>query len=86
MEQNVVVFPNSMYPHVGPYTPYFCFGYGGIVSVLTIWPPMSDPLIVPTALPKLVSGIAQTRIVRDREEPLNEDEDCSERKRNPGML
>ncbi len=23
MEQNLIDFPNSMYPHVGPYTPYF---------------------------------------------------------------
>jgi hypothetical protein len=30
MEQNLVSFPNSMYPHVGPYTPYFGFGYEGI--------------------------------------------------------
>jgi hypothetical protein len=29
MEQNLMGFPNSMYPHVGPYTPYFGYGYGG---------------------------------------------------------
>jgi hypothetical protein len=27
MEQNVIGFPNSMYLHVGPYTPYFGFSY-----------------------------------------------------------
>jgi hypothetical protein len=27
MEQNVIGFPNSMYLHVGPYTPYFGSGY-----------------------------------------------------------
>ncbi len=44
MEPNLVGFPNSMYPHVGPYTPYFGFGYGGIKGVPTMWPPMSNPL------------------------------------------
>jgi hypothetical protein len=29
MEQNLVGFPNSMYLHVGPYTPYFGYGYRG---------------------------------------------------------
>jgi hypothetical protein len=36
MEQNLVGFPNSMYPHVGPYTPYFGFGYKGIRGVPTM--------------------------------------------------
>jgi len=36
MEQNLVGFPNSMYPYVGPYTPYFGFGYGGIGGVPTM--------------------------------------------------
>jgi hypothetical protein len=27
MEQNFVGFPSSMFPHVGPYTPYFGSGY-----------------------------------------------------------
>jgi hypothetical protein len=83
MEQNGVGFPNSMYPHVGPYTPYFGFSYGGIVSVPTMWSPMSNPLIVPMALPKLVLGIAQARIVIDHEEPLKEDEDYSKKKTQP---
>ncbi len=30
MQQNPIGFPNSMYPHVGPHTPYFGFGYKGI--------------------------------------------------------
>jgi hypothetical protein len=34
MEQHLVSFPNSMYFHVGPYTPYFGYGYEGIGSVL----------------------------------------------------
>jgi hypothetical protein len=33
IKQNLVGFPNSMYPHVGPYTPYFGFGYGGVGDV-----------------------------------------------------
>jgi hypothetical protein len=33
IEQNLVGFPNSMYPHVGPYTPYFGSGYGGVGDV-----------------------------------------------------
>jgi hypothetical protein len=59
--ENVVGFPNSMYVHVGPYTPYFCSSYGGIVTILTMWPPMFDPLIPPTTLLKLVSAIIHNR-------------------------
>jgi hypothetical protein len=44
MEQNLVGFPSSMFPHVGPYTPYFGFGYDGIGSAPTMWPLMSNPL------------------------------------------
>jgi hypothetical protein len=69
MEQNLVGFPNSMYLHVGPYTPYVGFGYGGIRGVLTMWPPMSNPLVNPMASPKLVSRIAQTEIVTNCREP-----------------
>jgi len=58
MEQNPVDFPNSIYPHVGPYTPYFGSSYEGIRSVPTMWPPMSNPLVSPTTLPKPVLGIA----------------------------
>jgi hypothetical protein len=47
IEQNPVGFPNSMYHHVGPYTPYFGSDYRGIKSVLTMWPPMFDPLVKP---------------------------------------
>ncbi len=57
MEQNLVRFPNSMYTHVGPYTPYFGSGYGGIKGVPTMWPPMLDPLANPMASPKPISGI-----------------------------
>jgi hypothetical protein len=80
MGQNVVGFPNSMHLHVGPYTPYFGYSYRGIVSVPTMWSHVSNPLIVPMALPKLVLGIAKARIVLDHEEPLNEDEDYSKKK------
>ncbi len=30
LEQNLVGFPNSMYLHVGPYTPYFVSSYRGV--------------------------------------------------------
>jgi hypothetical protein len=56
MEQNLIGFPNSMYPHVGPYTPYFCYGYEGM-SAPTMWPPMSNPLANPIVLPNPILGI-----------------------------
>jgi len=43
MEQNPIGFPNSMCPHVGPCTPYFGFGYGGIRSAHKMWLPISNP-------------------------------------------
>jgi hypothetical protein len=64
-----------MYPHVGPCTPYFDFGYGGIKSVPTMWPPISDPLINLIAPPKLVMGIAQVGIVTNCKEFSNENKD-----------
>ncbi len=73
----MVCFPNSMYPHVGPYTPYFGSSYEGIGSVPTIWPPMSNPLANPTSTPKLVLGITQDEIVTNHGEPLGEDDDFS---------
>jgi hypothetical protein len=36
IEQNSIGFPNSMYPYVGPYTPYFGSSYRGIESVPTM--------------------------------------------------
>jgi len=45
MEQNLVGFPNSMYLHVGTYTPYFGYSYKGVGGVPTMWPLMFDPLI-----------------------------------------
>jgi hypothetical protein len=45
MEQNPISFPNSMYLHVGPCTPYFGFGYGGIRSAPIMWHPISNPLV-----------------------------------------
>ncbi len=53
----MVGFPNSMYPHVGPYTPYFGYGYEGITNVPTVWPPMFNPLANPTTLPNPILGI-----------------------------
>ncbi len=64
-----------MYPHVGPCTPYFDFGYGGIKSVPTMWPPISDPLINLIAPPKLVMGIAQAGIVTNCKELSNQNKD-----------
>jgi hypothetical protein len=54
----MVGFPNSMYPHVGAYTPYFAYSYRGIGNAPTMWPPMSNPLTNPITLPKLVLKIA----------------------------
>jgi hypothetical protein len=85
MEQNPIGFPNSMYLHVGPYIPYFGSSYKGIGGVPIMWPPMSDPLINPMISPKLVPRIAQTRIVTNCGEPLDEDEDYSMRKHNYKM-
>jgi hypothetical protein len=85
MDQNPVGFPNLMYLHVGTYTPYFGSGYGGIRSVLIVWPPMSNPLVNPTTPPQLVLGIAQTKVVTNHREPLDEDKESSERKHNPKM-
>jgi len=74
-----------MYFHVGPYTPYFSSSYKGIGGVPTMWLPMSDPLTNPTISLKLISGILQVGIVTNCGEPLDEDEDYSERKHNPKM-
>ncbi len=68
MEQNLVGFPNSMYLHFGPYTPYFGSSYEGIMSVPTIWPPMSNPLANPMTPLKPILGIAQAEIVLDCKE------------------
>jgi hypothetical protein len=73
INKNMVGFPNSMYPHVGPYTPYFGFGYEGVRGVPTMWPPMYDPLANLTTSPKPVLGIVQTRIVTIHEELSNEE-------------
>jgi hypothetical protein len=85
MEQNLVGFPNSMYLHVGPYTPYFGYGYGGIKNAPSMWPPMSNPLTNPITPPKPILEITQNEIVADCGEPLGEDDDFHERKHNPKM-
>jgi len=46
---------------------------------------MFDSLANPTTLLKLVLKIAQTRIVTNCKEPLDEDEDYSKEKHNPKM-
>jgi hypothetical protein len=63
MEKNPIGFSNSMYLHVGPYTPYFGFEYGSIGSAPTMWPPMSNPLPNFISPPKPILGIAQVGIV-----------------------
>jgi hypothetical protein len=85
MEQNLVGFPNLMYPHVGSYTPYFGYSYGGIGSVPTMWPPMFDPLINPTTSSTPILKFAQTGIITNRNNPLDEDEDYSKEKHNTKM-
>ncbi len=47
-----------------------------------MWPLMSNHLVNPIATLKPILKIAQTGIVINREEPLNEDDDYSERKHN----
>jgi hypothetical protein len=85
MDQNPVGFPNSMYPHVGTYTPYFGFGYGGIGRVPIVWPPMFNPLANPITPPQPVWGIAQTRVVIYHKEPLDENKEFFKRKHNLEM-
>jgi hypothetical protein len=85
MDQILVGFPNSMYPHVGTYTPYFGFGYGGIGRVPILWPPMFNPFANPIAPPQPILGIAQIGVVIDHKEPLDEDMESFERKHNPKM-
>ncbi len=85
VEQNPIGFPNLMYLHVGPYTPKFGFGYQGIRSLPTMWPPMFNPLTNLTAPPKLILKITQARIVTNHRELLDEDEDYSKRKHNSKM-
>ncbi len=73
-----------MHPCVGPYIPYFCFGYGGIKSAPIMWPPMSNPLTNPTTPPKLVLEITQDEVVTDHMEPLGEDDDFFKKKTTLG--
>ncbi len=56
MEKNLVGFPNSMFFHVGPYTPYFGPHYGGKGSVLVMWFPIFDPLVNITTPTKVGFG------------------------------
>ncbi len=54
-------------------------------SAPTMWPPMSHPLTNPIAPSKPILRIAQARIVINREEPSDEDDDYPERKHNSRM-
>ncbi len=82
MEQIFVSFFSTMFFHVGPYTSYFGSGYGGIGSVLTMWPPMSDLFVNDMSPLKLILEVAQVGIVPYYGEPLYEDDDSSKRKHN----
>jgi hypothetical protein len=85
IRKNSTGFSNSMYPHVGLYTPYFGFGYKGIRNDPTMWPPISNPLTNPMTSLKLVSIIAQVGIIKDCGEPLDEEMDYLKKKHNPKM-
>jgi hypothetical protein len=74
-----------MYLRVGHFTPYFDYGYEGIRNVLTMWLAISNPLANPITPAKPISKIAQTGIVINGREPLDEYEDNFEGKHNPRM-
>ncbi len=86
MEQNLIGFPNSMYLHVRPYTPYFGFSYRGMGGVPTMWPPLFNPLVNPMISPKLVMGIVQVNSVTNCGELLDKDKDYSMRKHKSFLL
>jgi hypothetical protein len=58
MQQNLIGFPNSIFPHVRPYTPYSCSNYNGIGSVLAMWSPMFNLVANIIAPLKPVLGVA----------------------------
>jgi hypothetical protein len=75
-----------MFPLVGPYTPYFCFGHDGMRNVPTMWPQVFSPFTNITATLKLVSRVAQVGFVTNNEESWDDDDISSKRKHNPRML
>ncbi len=77
MEQNLVGLSNSIFFHVGPYTPYFGVSYDGIGNVHVLWPLMFDRVINIMAPPQLIQGVAQVGIVTNHGEPFYEDDDFS---------
>jgi hypothetical protein len=85
MEKNLVGFPNSMFFHVGPCTPYSGPCYGGKGGAPVMWLPIFDPLVNIMAPPKLILGVAQALIIIDHMELLDEDDDSSKKKHNPRM-
>ncbi len=84
MEKNLVIFPNSMYPHVEPYTPYFGFGNTDIGSVPTMWPSMSNPL-ANLVTPQSQFWELHKLGLTNRGEPLDEDDEYSKKKHNSRM-
>jgi hypothetical protein len=74
-----------MFLHVGPYTSYFGYGYGGIGNVFTMWPLMFDLFANVTTPLKLISGVAQVGIITNYGGASDEDDDSSKRKHNLKM-
>jgi hypothetical protein len=85
IEQIPIGFPNSMFPFVGPYTPYFGFGHDGMGNVPTMWPQVFSPFANITATLNLVSRVAQVGVVTNNEEPWDDGNISFERKHNPKM-
>jgi hypothetical protein len=74
IEQNPIGFPNSMFPHVGPYKPYFGYGYSGMGSVPTMWLLMFSPFVKITTTPKPIFRITQATVVINNGKALNDDD------------
>jgi hypothetical protein len=53
IESIPVGFPNSVFPHVGPYIPYFGFGHDGMGNVPIMWPQVFNPFANITTTLKL---------------------------------
>ncbi len=47
-----------MFPFVGPYPPFFGFGYNGMRNVPTMWPLMFGPSANIITAPKPISKVA----------------------------
>jgi hypothetical protein len=75
-----------MFLHVGPYRPYFGFGYSGMGSVPTMWLPMSSPFINITTTPKPIFGVAQAKVVIDNGECFTNDDIYKHNPKMPHIL